>query len=148
MPLPSKGEVVRDKEFRWSLKASRYTAPRESETEEAVPSIDTFKRPEVSSPALERSEDYAPSWLPLSKQVGHWIFTLRRTQKSDRERWTFRCVLCGLVTTHLVRPGGYVLPLTGKLRTRRRRHDLQRHPEALPAQREAESELLGKYRNR
>lgn len=78
-------------------------------------------------------------------KVGHWMFELRRDPAGALELWEFRCGLCGYRTRYKLGNGvTYVLPLTGNLWDRRRRHDRQRHPETLKEQGAVERKLLTK----
>ena len=78
-------------------------------------------------------------------KVGHWMFELRRDPTSALELWEFRCGLCGYRTRYKLGTGvTYVLPLTGNLRDRRRRHDREKHPETLKEQGAVEQKLLTK----
>jgi hypothetical protein len=78
-------------------------------------------------------------------KVGHWSFVLTRDEKTRREVWTFQCSLCGYRTRHRVNnPKGYVLPLSGKLRQRRKGHDWAKHPDQAREQDKKEMILLGR----
>ena len=68
-----------------------------------------------------------------------------RDEKTRREVWTLQCSLCGYRTIHRVcNPKGYVLPLSGKLRQRRRGHDWLMHPAQAVEQDKEEKILLGR----
>ena len=78
-------------------------------------------------------------------RVGHWTFKLERDPLSHFEVWEFRCQLCQYKTRHKVTNGtGYVLPLTGNLKERRRLHDRENHPDTLAEQAKVERNMMKK----
>lgn len=71
--------------------------------------------------------------------IGHWTFDLGRDPLSDSEVWTFKCQLCRFEFRYKLGKGvDYVMPLTGNLSDRRRRHDRESHPETVREQAKAE----------
>ena len=133
--LQREGLTTRDEEFRWSAVID-FSPHRRSHAE--VPA-DPSPSPAVGETPSEDREDAA-----AEAQVGHWLFSLSRPTNSHREVWELRCTLCGFETRYAMRYEPYVLPLTGKLRDRRRNHDRERHRESLADQARAERKLLGR----
>jgi hypothetical protein len=132
--LEKQGIVSRDDQFRWSFCATA-TRPESDETRSA-PLTD----PQEKKSARQLGTD------AISAPVGHWLITLGREPATDREVWRMECILCGFRTAHRVQADRYVLPLTGNLRDRRRKHDRAAHPGTLKDQGRAEKLLLGTLR--
>lgn len=129
--LKKYGIASRDDEFRWAICPN--AVRREGALTQFVPTIDPSER--------KRTRDLGPR--PISSSVGHWIITLGREPASGREVWRMECALCGFKTGYRVQSHQQVLPLTGNLRDRRRRHDRTVHPEQARNQIRAEKLLLG-----
>jgi hypothetical protein len=129
------GIALRDDQFRWSISP---TAIRfEGGQAQFVPTCDPEEK--------KRARQLGPR--PISAPVGHWLFTLGQEPASRREVWRMECVLCGARVGHRLQPHEYVLPLTGNLSIRRRKHDKAVHPETLREQARAERLLLGEEPN-
>jgi hypothetical protein len=130
--LESYGIVSRDAQFRWSVCPDAIRS--EGEVTRFVPTTDPEEK--------KRIRDLGPR--PISAPVGHWLFTLGEGPAGHREVWRMECTLCGAQVGHRLQPHEYVLPLTGNLGDRRRKHDRAAHPETLKEQARAERLLLGK----
>jgi hypothetical protein len=129
--LKKYGVVARDGQFRWSVCA---TVTREEVMSYFAPTIDPKERKRIRELGSH----------PISRLVGHWNFTLGHEPSSGREVWRMECIMCGAQVGHRVQPHEYLLPLTGNLAHRRRKHDRSSHPEMLKEQARAERLLLGK----
>lgn len=78
-------------------------------------------------------------------EIGHWVSRLERDPLSHAEVWEFRCQLCRYKFRYKLGTGvDYVLPLTGNLSKRRRRHDRSKHPETVREQARAEHAAIGR----
>ena len=125
------GVVARDGEFRWVACA---TVTRE-EVKSLFGSTSIPKREKRTRESELRS---------VTNRVGHWNFTLGHEPTAGREVWIMECTICGAKVGHRVQHHEYLLPLTGNLAERRRKHDRTSHPDLVREQAQAERVLLGK----
>jgi hypothetical protein len=125
------GVVACDEEFSWSACATL--------TREEVMSLFASN----IGPKQEKRTREA-ELRSITNRVGHWNFTLGHEPRTGREVWVMECIICGAKVGHRVQPHEYLLPLTGNLAERRRKHDRASHPELMKEQGQSERALLGK----
>jgi hypothetical protein len=126
--LEAAGVVKKDSQFRWTITGLE-TPTHQLAPPAVLDALPTTKHAEVAKPEL-------------SARIGHWNFILGHT-KSNNERWRFECVLCGYQISHVLFGTQFLLPLTGKMRGHRRRHDKKMHPELVREQSQIEKEREG-----
>jgi hypothetical protein len=116
--LLSTGIGTKDLSFRWSL------------SKPVAEVISPCILPSPTVPAEAVSPD-------PSVNIEHWVFSLGSEAETQQRIWCFRCDLCG-ERIKKVFSGTYAYWLWSRLRTRRRNHDREFHPETITEQETAE----------